>query len=319
MDRVLLYDMIYALTAREGREAMLFGSGATCAHEAFSRSVAGERFPELWFELPLLGEPGFDLHALVSAGDLDAGAEDGNGALTWFAAQKRDVRQLALSWDCGAGVLSEPAVQLLMERDNADVTCAFLEAAGRGDATDAYRGFAARLPGKWFACYTGVFPQRREPYLRVECIPASSLQEAYAKDAGLLEAHLRQVGFDAFGDTLLPRCRAMADTPFGIEFQFDVEADGTAGPTLGVSLRFARPPGDAAWRAFDAAGPLMETVEAWGLADDRWRLLADTSFAKRLTFGESSALLWCFPAFLKLRWRDGAPLDAKAYLMAGAI
>jgi len=30
---------------------------------------------------------------------------------------------------------------------------------------------------------------------------------------------------------------------------------------------------------------------------------------------ESVALL-CFPAFVKLRWRAGQPLDAKAYLMA---
>ena len=318
MDRVFLYDMIYALAASEGRGEALFGSSAACAHEAFSRSLVGEGyFPELWFELPLLGEPWFDLHALASAGDVDACGSFGDGAVAWFAAQERDVRQLALSWDCGAGAVSEPAVQLLVERDNADVTCGFLEAAGRGDAVGAYHAFVPRLPEGWFACYTGVFPQRARPHLRVECVVEQRLQEAYAEDLGLLEAHLRQVGFDAFDGTLLPRCAAMARTPFALEFQFDVEPDGTAGSTLGVSLRFAQPPGDGVWCAFDAAEPLMEMVEAWGLADGRWRLLSGTAFAKRLTLGESSVLLWCFPAFLKLRWCDGAPLDAKAYLMAG--
>ena len=61
----------------------------------------------------------------------------------------------------------------------------------------------------------------------------------------------------------------------------------------------------------------MRQAMAWGLVDERWHLLADTAFAKRLTYGSESALLYCFPAFLKLRWRDGEPLDAKAYLIAG--
>ena len=320
MDRGLLYDMVYALAARDGREAALFGASAPLMHEAFVRSLAGEGyFPELWFELPLAGEPWCDIHALVSAGDLDAGAAYGDAAFAWFAAQeRRDVRQLALSWDCGAGELLGPAVQLLVTRDNADVTCGFLEAAGRGDAAEAYRTFVSRLPGDWFACYTGVFPQRREPHLRVECIPSAGLQRAYAENTGLLEAHLRQVGFAAFDDALLERCRLLAGTPFGIEFQFDVEPSGAAGSTLGVSLRFAPPSGEGVPHSFDAAAPLMEQVEAWGLADGRWRLLSDTAFAKRLTTGGEFALLWCFPAFLKLRWRDGAPLDAKAYLIAGA-
>ena len=31
-----------------------------------------------------------------------------------------------------------------------------------------------------------------------------------------------------------------------------------------------------------------------------------------------SRLIYCYPAFLKLRWRGGKPLDAKAYFIAGA-
>ena len=32
-----------------------------------------------------------------------------------------------------------------------------------------------------------------------------------------------------------------------------------------------------------------------------------------------SAVLYCFPAFIKLRWRAGEPADAKAYLVAGEV
>lgn len=42
INRIMLYDVIYALTARGGREAVLFGNCAPLAHEAFVRSLAGD-------------------------------------------------------------------------------------------------------------------------------------------------------------------------------------------------------------------------------------------------------------------------------------
>ena len=326
LNRTMLYDILYALAARDGREAALFGDCAPLAREAFARSLPGGGFPELWFELPLAGAPWFDLHALASRGDLDPRAGfapeacGGNpGAFAWFAACE-GARQLALSWDVSAGEVRDPAVQLLAGTSDAQVTCGFLEAVGRGDATGAYCAFRERLPREWFACYAGVFPKRQVPFLRVECIPEAGLQRAYAEDAALLEAHLRQAGLDVPGDTVLARCQALAGMPFQFEFQFDVTPEGRAGATLGASVRFAASSDAGPWQAFDpdgAAGALMRQVEGWGLADGRWRLLAQAAFATRATFEGESALLFCYPAFVKLRWRDGRPLDAKAYLMAG--
>lgn len=66
-----LYDLIYALAARDGRDgrdATLFGRGALAAREAFARGLCGNTFPELWFEMPLAGDAWFDVHMLVSRG-----------------------------------------------------------------------------------------------------------------------------------------------------------------------------------------------------------------------------------------------------------
>lgn len=328
MDRAFVYDIFYALAASNGREAALFGESAPVAHRAFERSLAGTGFPELWFEVPLAGKPWFDLHALASQEHLDAQAPFDPACcggypdiFAWFAAEKRPVRQLALSWDTGAGNAEQPAVQLLTWNTDVDLVCDFLAVAGRGDAVDAYRSFIARKPRGWFACYTGIFPQRATPFLRLECIPWQELQDAYAKDTSLLQTHLRQVGFTAFGDTLLKRCQELAAAPFQMEFQFDVQPNGDASSTFSASLRFASPAGpNEKFQAFDpngAAGRLMQRAEEWGLVDSRWRLLADTAFSKRIEFGGQTALAFCYPAFLKLRWRDGEPLDAKAYLIAG--
>ena len=327
MDRTLLYDMIYALAARNGREDILFGNCAPLAREAFARSLASDAFPELWFELPLAGGPWFDLHALTAREDLKPGivfSPEACGGCTetfeWFAMQKEGVRQLALSWDVSSNDIAQPAVQLLVKTNNPETTCEFLAAARRPDAAASYRAFIDRLPKGWFACYTGVFPARPGHNLRVECIPKRELQRAYANDADLIERDLRQAGLHALGETVLSRCQKLASMPFQFEFQFDIEPDGTLGHTLGASARFASPPGSDTWHPFDmegAAGELMHQIEAWGLADSRWRHLTGTMFAKHVSRGDAATLLYCYPAFIKLRWKSGEPIDAKTYLIAG--
>ena len=328
MDNTRLYQILYALAAVEGREGALFGNCAPLAYEAFERSLACDAFPELWFEIPLAGDPWFDLHALTARESLEPGMAFAPeacggvpGAFEWFAAQPDSVRQLALSWDVSTGNIDHPAVQLLVCKPDLSVTCGFLSAVGRPDAAPAYRAFVEGLPEGWFACYTGVFPARPGHNLRVECVPDTHLREAYASDAGLLGEHLMRVCPKGVNDEAVARCALLAKAPFQIEFQFDVEPDGTAGSTFSASVRFAQPPGGAAWRAFEVDGPageLMAQVEAWGLADGRWRDMAGTAFAQGVAFGGQSTRLYCYPAFLKLRWRDGKPFDAKAYLIAGA-
>lgn len=323
----MLFGIMYALAARDGREERLFGPNARLAHEAFDQSLVGNAFPEVWFELPLAGEPWLDFHALTSHAGLrpdttfDPKACGGcPEAFEWFASTGKETRQLALSWDTSSGAVDTPAVQLLVATPDPSVTCDFLATIGRNDAVEDYRAFVERLPEGWFACYAGSFAMRPNHHLRVECIPHKRLQRRYATDPALLEEHLRQVGMLELGDTVISRCQTLVDTPFNLEFQFDVAPGGVAGPTLGASLRFACPPGTEDWKSFDPAGDagdLMRHVEEWGLADDRWRLLAETAYAKRVARGGVSCALYCFPAFLKLRWEHGEPLDAKAYLLLG--
>ena len=328
LDRTFLYDILYALAAKDGREAILFGDGAPLAHEAFTHSLVGNTFPEVWFELPLAGDPWFDLHVLTAREDLTPDMTFDNEhtggypqIFSWFANQTQGVRQLALSYDVSSGSIQHPAVQLLVNQAKLKPVCDFLEATGRHDAVDAYSTFVRRLPEGWFACYTGTFPSRSDMNLRVECIPQHYQQLAYAKDPALLEHDLRMTGLENLGDTLVLRCHQLAQTPFQLEFQFDVTEQGAAGDKFGASLRFACPPGSPEWHYFDpdgATGTLMRQLQSWELADDRWKLLANTMFAKRASFGQSSIKLFTFPAFIKLRWVGGQPLDAKTYLMAGA-
>lgn len=326
MDRIEIYDIIYALAARGGREEALFGGCGTAAREAFRRSLTGGAFPELWFEAPLAGEPWMDFHSLTSHGDVAGthAAYAGHGgayadALSWFAAQgPQKVRQLALSYDTSVGDVERPAVQLLVDGPNPDVPTAFLSAAGRPDLREAYDAFVHGMPAGWYACYVGVFPGReaecKTPWVRVECIVGNALQRAYAESAAVLREHLEHAGLGGVGEDAIEGVRELACSPFPLELRFNVGPNGTALPVLSASVRFQ--PRD--WKSDggrEAVGRLAEWLQACGLADERCGLLAQAVFAKRMERGGERVTASCFPAFVKLRWREGMEPCAKAYLL----
>jgi hypothetical protein len=332
MDRLVLYDILFALVARDGRGEALFGDGGPAAREAFALSLVDHAFPELWFEFPLAGEPWLDFHALVSREDV-AGARPAfcgqsgpcADALAWFAAQDvRQVRQLALSYDTSAGDTAHPAVQLLANGWDVSVAIGFLGAAGRADLGPAYRSFFERMPKGWYACYTGLFPRMAEggrtdtagsDWVRVECIVDHETQRTYASDTALLREHLAGLGMRNLPDGAADVIGRLARSPFPLELQFNVGADGVVLPAISASVHFQ--PRD--WQN-DARrgeiGRLAQWLVSLGLADGRCALLDDTVFAQRVTHAGKSVVLSCFPAFVKLRWRRGEAADAKSYLMA---
>lgn len=327
MDFMTLYDILYALTAKDGREAKLFGTCAPAAREAFARSLVGEEFPELWFEIPLAGKPWLDFHALTSyksvAGTQATFAGHGGiyaDALAWFAAQEpHKVRQLALSYDTSAYDVDNPAVQLLVDGYGTAMPLAFLGAAGRPDLCTPFDTFIRRIPDGWYACYVGVFPGRdsacSNPWVRIECIVGDEWQQIYAENSATLRQHLSSVGLNHLDESAIDSIQRLARSPFPLEFQFNVGPDGKALPALSASVRFQAKDWQSCTR-LGTIGRLAGWLQSCGLADERCGLLTQTAFAKRVTHGSESHLLSCFPAFVKLHWREGMPPDAKAYLLA---
>ena len=176
------------------------------------------------------------------------------------------------------------AIQLLLWRRDYHVACDFLQSVGAKEAQEGYRRFIERIPPEWFACYMGTFPERDDDTMHVECIPTKGLQRAYADDPALLERHLRQAGMEAPSSLLLEQCQTLAQAPFRLEFQFNVDVSGSLSPVFAASVRFAWPSDArshaAAFEVDGDAGELMTRIEQWGLADSRWKLLEQTVFAK---------------------------------------
>ena len=329
LDPLSAYDVIYGLAVGEGREQALFGSCAPLAREAFRRSLAGEGFPLVWFEVPLADEPRFDLHVALSREMLHAGVRflpgAGNGydgLLRWYAEEESGGAGLAFAYDVSEGRIEDPAVHANVNGAPLADTGRFFDLAAGEGAAALYGAFADRLPEGWRVWYAGVHPGRPGSPVRVDCFVDPALKRAYAADVALLERDLRACGFADGGAALRDLAAPVLESPFDLELQFDVMRDGALGPTLGISAGFPFGSAGSARELFGEGGPaaaLMSAIERRGLSDGRWRHVPDASFSKLLDVDGGSTVLYCSPTFVKLRMRDGEPLDAKVYLQAGAI
>ena len=327
IDHLAIYDVIYGLAAGDGREAQLFGDTAPLAREAFERSLIGDEFPLIWFEIPFAGTPRFDLHVALSRTALVSGAKflpgAGNGydrLFDWYSRDEAGGGGLAFAYDVGDGRIEDPAVHVNVNNAPLEDMGRFFELASGDEAAALYRSFEAGLPEGWRVWYSGVHPGRPGSPIRVDCFVDGALQAAYANDVSLLERDLRSCGFSASLDGLPGLVAPILESPYGLELQFDVMRDGTLGPTVGLSAGFRSQRPQAMRAAFDdgAAAEFMGKVERMGLADERWRHISGATFGKLIGLEDANLAIYCVPTFVKLRLRDGRALDAKAYLQAGA-
>lgn len=325
---VMLYDMLYDLAVDEGCEPILFGDCAPLAHEALVRSLIGDGFSFVWFEIPLLGDARFDLHVAYSRECLESGPffpGAGNGydeLFQWYAQDETGGRGLAFAYDVSEGTIDHPAVHVNVGQAPLNDVDRFFELTGCDNAAARYRAFVGRLPKEWSVWYMGVHPGRPGAPVRVDCTVEPQRRRAYATDLLLLEKDLRACGFSASLDTLPNLASALLASPFMLELQFDVLQDGTVGPTLGLSAALGMRSAARMRSLFDEGAPianLMARVEQLGLADSRWQSVRDAMYSLVLTDSNIGSLraVYCLPTFVKLRMRDGRALDAKFYLQAG--
>lgn len=328
LDRMAVYDALYALAAGEGREELLFGDAAPLAHEAFRRSLAGDGFPVVWFEVPLLGRPRFDLHVALSREALHAGVRFLPGAgsgydelLRWYTEEEPGGNGLAFAYDVGEGRIDDPAIHVNVNGAPLSNIGRFFELTAGEGAGGRYASFASRLPAGWRVWYTGVHPGRPGTPVRVDCFVNAMTKATYAADYALFEDDLRACGFEAIGPRLRSLVAPILESPFTLELQFDVLRDGSLGPTLGVSAGFDLNAAAKVRALFGEGRPgaeLLGKIESLRLADTRWRHIPDASFSTLVRLDGEALALFCSPTFVKLRLRDGEPFDAKVYLQAGA-
>jgi hypothetical protein len=148
-----------------------------------------------------------------------------------------------------------------------------------------------------------------------------AMQKACADDPALLAAQFDQIGFSAYDDDMLSRCGVFLSLAPSVDFQFDIMPDGTLGDVFGLSLSFneTKPREARACMESGYGARICSTLQEWGLADERWKLIAGAAFARHVPFGREDGFqgrfaLCCLFNYAKVKFAGAVAQPAKFYL-----
>ena len=329
--QMTVFDALYSIAAGDGRGEALFGNSFDIARDAYEGTLVGDGYPAAYLEFPLLGSPGFDLlsvHSAVRPGSRFAsGAGFGYQAMfDWFSGVcDRDVNvSCGIELDTSVGE-TERAGVYLQYRKYADLIAPFLDSVGEQSRTESYLTVAGRMPEGWPPAYVGLFPGRAGIPLRIGGYLGHAMQKACADDPALLGAQFDQIGFTAYDGEMLSRCSMLLSLAPSVDFQFDIMPDGTLGDVFGLSLSFneTKPRQARVCMESGYGAQICRTLQEWGLADERWRLIAGAVFGWHVPFdrkdGSQGRFALCSMLnYAKVKFTGAVAQPAKFYLRMSA-
>ena len=330
-DQMTAFDALYAIAAGDGRGEALFGNSVELARPAYERTLIGGGYPTAYLEFPLLGDPCFDM--LSVHGYVEAGSHFAEGAgfgydrmLSWF----QGVCEPGGSVSCGieldtASGETERAGVYLQQRTRHELVAPFLESVGESARTKSYLDALARMPEGWPPAYVGLFPGRPGTPLRIGGYLGRDELCHCAEDPDHLAGCFRQAGFSAFDADMLRRCCEFMELAPSADFQFDIMPDGSLGDTFGLSLSFNETKPRQARECMESGygGAIMELLQGWGLADNRWKLIAGAAFARHVGYEREDGTEGRFALairfnYAKVKFTACEPRPAKFYLTCTA-
>ena len=324
------YDLLWQLMDIGDRTPALLGERyAPLARQAFGSCACGTAMPVVYLEIPLAGEPGFDLQVCIDRSSVRKGFHLPENAparerelMTWLAGSGgAGCTGVDLAFDLRDRGLESPQLIVLMSKGILADAEGFFALAGVSDGARRYRMAESRTPEGWTSWYTGILPGRPGAPVRLDYFVSGAKARSYAQDVRLLARDLELMGYT-------PSIREigwyerLAQIPCGFNLQLDANDDGSIGPVLGYNL-IEGGIGPHAVRQRLQSGWMREVLtmaETWGIADERWQLLRDLCQAKMLVLRretgiETRTVVATKVTFIKIRMSQDALLDAKAYVM----
>ena len=325
------FEALYMLAARDGRGEALFGDSILQARPAYERMLIGNAYPAVYLEFPLLGEPGFDLLSVY--GRMEPGAVFAEGAgfgyqamFDWFTGLHNPNKSVScgIELDISSGE-TERAGVYFQQRRRTELVGPFLESVGEGARTQSYLDALKRMPEGWPPSYVGLFPGRPGTPLRIGGYMAAADHKRCAENPEYLGECFRTIGFEAFDADMLARCARFMQIAPSIDFQFDIMPDGSLGDTFGLSLSFNETKPRQAHECMENGygARLMRLLQDWGLADDRWKLIADAAFARHVPYEKEDGSFGRFALcvlfnYAKVKFANGQARPAKFYFTCKA-
>lgn len=321
------FDALYTIAAGDGREDALFGDSIELALPAYERTLIGSGHPHAYLEFPLLGNPCFDL--LSVHGYVEPGSKFAPGAgygyqrmLDWF----QGVCTPDSSVSCGIEIdtscgQTDRAGVYLQQRTRHELVEPFLESVGEPGRAPAYHDVLRRMPEGWPPAYVGLFPGRAGTPMRIGGYMKRAELDRCKDDPAHLGEMFRQIGFEAFDAPMLDRCSEFMRQAPSVDFQFDIMPDGSLGDTFGLSLSFNETKPRQARECMESGygAALMNVLQGWGLADDRWKLISGAAFGRHIGYEKEDGTIGRFALcikfnYAKVKFKGCVPQPAKFYL-----
>lgn len=325
--QMMVFDALYSIAAGDGRGEALFGDSFGLARDAYERTLVGDGYPAAYIEFPLLGPPGFDLlsvHSSVQPGSRFAsGAGFGYQAMIdWFSGlcDENANASCGIELDTSVGE-TERAGVYLQYRKHPDLVAPFLNSIGEKARAESFLAVADRMPEGWPPAYVGLFPGRAGTPMRIGGYLGHTMQKACAEDPAFLAAQFDRIGFLAYDSEMLSQCSVFLSLAPSIDFQFDIMPDGTLSNVFGLSLSFNETmPRQARVCMENGYGAqICRTLQEWGLADERWKLIAGAAFGRHVPFvredgSQGRFALCCLFNYAKVKFAGAVAQPAKFYL-----
>ena len=325
------YQVLLLQAADDGRGPVLFGESFARAREVAQPFMVGETFPSVYLEHPLLGDPFLDVTVLF--GKLEPGtsidsplAPDCEEMLEWHARAISEADNICCGFELDTKDPSLPVAAVHCQpRAHIELVEPFCEAVGEPERAAIYLSMSERMPKEWPLSFFGMFRGRPGSPLRVCGYLSNEEVGACAVPTHLAE-RFREIGFSAYDDAMLEQVASlMAAAPGTVDFQLDVMSDGTLGPTFAIDVQFEIAQPEAVCAAFTdgPAARVMEFLENCGVADERWHLVSEASFARSIFAEDANGKVGRYsftlmPQWVKARWTNGVMQPAKHYFLAKA-
>ena len=318
--------------ADDGRGDILFGESIARVADAAAPFMIGRKFPSVYLEFPFSGEPFMDITMLYNELDPDEhidsdAASETDEVIRWYAQECSHLDPVAFGFelDTSKAVLPRAAIHF-QPRNHTELVRPFCEAVGEPGRADLYLSFNERMPEGWELSFFGMFRGRPDYPLRVCGYLSRDQVEACAEDVGYIRSVFEQVGFKAWDSSMLEQVSLlMSLAPGAADFQFDVMPDGSLSQVFAIDIQFDIQQPEDVCSSFEGgpAGAVMQQFEDWGIADGRWKIAANASFARALPVvredGTACRLAFSImPQWTKARWTGGILQPSKLYYLAAA-
>ena len=325
------FEVLCLIAADDGRKDVLFGDSFDRVLAELPPFLVGKEFPDTYFEFPLIGDPFLDVTMLY--GELDphtriesAATADTGAMFDWYAEARKKYDSISCGFEFDTKNPELPAAAIHFQpRDHTELVKPFCDTIGEPDRAELYLSQAARMPEEWPLSFFGMFRGRPGSPLRICGYLGNSETTECIQDPQHLTHIFDETGFSAYNDAMLSQIRQLMQTASeSLDFQFDVYPDGGIGDTFAIDLQFKIQQPAAVRSAFSEgiAARCMQLLQNWGAADDRWKLGAETAFARAIPVSVDGKPrkfgFTLMPQWVKARWRNGVLQPSKLYLLGNA-